>query len=214
MANLSIIKELCAQNGVTITKLAKDLGMSQSSLSMAIKTNSTSIDTLERVSKYFGVPVGVFFEGGDYSIKKLENTLKSIFHTDKDLVIKEWNTIADIKGTNESEDEVKMAWVGLRKFVYSIIERVKQIPIINMCIRLEKEESEHKLGFEDADGVYEDYKHTYAKYTYHQLDDWIWLLKVLKTNENNTDEVLTQILYKGSRYASKSFPDKFFTNDR
>ena len=66
MADLSKIKELCASKGISISKLAKDLGMSQSTLSMAIKTNSTTIDTLERVSKYFNVPVGVFF--GEQSV--------------------------------------------------------------------------------------------------------------------------------------------------
>lgn len=82
MANLSIIKELCAKKGITISKLAKDLDMSQSSLSMAIKTNSTSIDTLEKVSKYFGVSTGLFFGNKSVS-EQILAVLDNAFAKDK-----------------------------------------------------------------------------------------------------------------------------------
>nr|DAH86245.1 MAG TPA: helix-turn-helix domain protein [Caudoviricetes sp.] len=62
MLNLEKIKQLTAVKGMTMTELAKQLGMSIQALSRIIRENSTKVSTLERIAEILGVPVTTFFD--------------------------------------------------------------------------------------------------------------------------------------------------------
>ena len=51
------IKELCAENGITINKLESELGMSQYSIGKWKNTTTPTIDKISRIAKYFGVSI-------------------------------------------------------------------------------------------------------------------------------------------------------------
>jgi transcriptional regulator with XRE-family HTH domain len=61
MANLFLIRDLCKKRGITLSKLAQDLGISFSGLQGIIANNSTKIETLEKIADYLQVPVSYFF---------------------------------------------------------------------------------------------------------------------------------------------------------
>ncbi|MCQ2250278.1 MAG: helix-turn-helix transcriptional regulator [Bacteroidales bacterium] len=74
MVNLSLIKDLCKQKGISLKKLADDIGISQTGLTSAIKNNGTTLETLDKIAKYLNVSVGVFF--GEDANNSLVDTLK------------------------------------------------------------------------------------------------------------------------------------------
>ena len=61
MVNLSIIKDLCTARGITLTKLASEIGMAQSAISESIKRNTMTLANLEKVANYLDVPISSFF---------------------------------------------------------------------------------------------------------------------------------------------------------
>ena len=77
MINLGIIRDLCKQKDITLKILANDLNISQTGLSGMLKNNSTTLETLEKISKYFGVPVGIFF--GEKTPKDANKVSAKIF---------------------------------------------------------------------------------------------------------------------------------------
>ncbi len=70
MLNLSKIKQLTRQNGMTMTELSKELGISMQALCKMIRENTTKISTLEQIAQIFGVPITFFFEDDEAQQKK------------------------------------------------------------------------------------------------------------------------------------------------
>ncbi|MCR4558777.1 MAG: helix-turn-helix transcriptional regulator [Bacteroidales bacterium] len=61
MVDLKVIKILCNEAGITLKKLSDKTKISQTAITMAMQRNSTTLETLEKIAKYFHVSVGVFF---------------------------------------------------------------------------------------------------------------------------------------------------------
>ncbi len=68
MANLQIIRDLAKDNNVSLKELAIAIGITESGLQNILRNNSTSIETLEKVAKYFAVPISMFFEPDETEI--------------------------------------------------------------------------------------------------------------------------------------------------
>ena len=51
------IKELCAENEITVNKLETELGMSQYSIGRWKNATCTTIDKISKIAKYFGVSI-------------------------------------------------------------------------------------------------------------------------------------------------------------
>ncbi len=63
MANLTIIRDLCEHNKITIRELASRIGRDETTIQSAIRRGSTQTATLEAIAKELGVSAGVFFDG-------------------------------------------------------------------------------------------------------------------------------------------------------
>lgn len=61
MANLSIIRELSIKKNISLKALSDKLEISEHGLQRIMRTNSTKIETLEKISKVLDVPVSIFF---------------------------------------------------------------------------------------------------------------------------------------------------------
>ena len=61
MIELYRIKKLCRDDGITLKQLSDETGISQTAITMSISRNSTTLETLDKIARYFGVSVGVFF---------------------------------------------------------------------------------------------------------------------------------------------------------
>lgn len=61
MAELSLIKALCEEKGIALSKLAKEAKISYNGLQRIIADNSTRTETLQRIAKALGVPISYFF---------------------------------------------------------------------------------------------------------------------------------------------------------
>lgn len=62
MVNLAKIKELAKAKDITIKSLATRVGVTEQGLHKMIKDNSTSVDTLDKISEVLGVNPSIFFE--------------------------------------------------------------------------------------------------------------------------------------------------------
>ena len=79
MANLHKINNLRKQKILTWKTLSEELGISQVGLQKIMSSNSTKIETLERIAAFFNVPVAYFFDEYDNEtndIKNLRDELK------------------------------------------------------------------------------------------------------------------------------------------
>lgn len=79
MGRLAILKDLCKNKGITINKLEQELGLSQGSLGK-FDTNVPKADKLYAISKYFDVPMEIFFDtpSGKNGARKIEEAIGSI----------------------------------------------------------------------------------------------------------------------------------------
>lgn len=62
MANLQKIKELAELRKISIRELADRIGVKENQIHVMCRTNSTKIDTLEKIADALGVPTTYFFE--------------------------------------------------------------------------------------------------------------------------------------------------------
>jgi transcriptional regulator with XRE-family HTH domain len=62
MAKLKIIKELCAERGISIADLAEEIGIGVAATHKIIRENSTRIETLEKIAAALQVKMDVFFD--------------------------------------------------------------------------------------------------------------------------------------------------------
>jgi len=209
--NLSVIKTLCKQKNITVKEFAQKIGYTEAGISRTIKNNRTTSDFLEKAANFFGVSVGIFFEGADgltladaeTRITKLENTLYTIFYCDKDLIINEWNIITRLKNLYESEDEVRDAWVTLRKMVYASVDKIKPLAAVGIYNRVKQLSPYEPEEY--------NYRENYDNYIYFELVDWCWLLNIIDDDDDERDQKLVKILYKESTYLNA---DLHFTYNR
>jgi len=68
MANLQIIKDIAERRKISIRDLADRVGVKENQIHVMCRTNSTKIDTLEKIAKVLDVSVVVFFD--DVEVKK------------------------------------------------------------------------------------------------------------------------------------------------
>ncbi len=68
MANLQKIKDIAEKQKISIRDLADRVGLKENQIHVMCRTNSTKIDTLEKIAKALKVSVIVFFD--DVDVKK------------------------------------------------------------------------------------------------------------------------------------------------
>lgn len=61
MANLRIIKDICIKKKITLKELSDHIGITQNGLQRILKTNTTTVETLEKIANYLQVPISTFF---------------------------------------------------------------------------------------------------------------------------------------------------------
>lgn len=62
MANLMIIKDIAERRRISIRELAEKVGIKENQIHVMCRTNSTKIDTLEKISRALDVSVTTFFD--------------------------------------------------------------------------------------------------------------------------------------------------------
>lgn len=62
MANLQLIKDFAEKRKISIRELAEKVGLKENQIHVMCRTNSTKIDTLERIAQVLDVSVTEFFE--------------------------------------------------------------------------------------------------------------------------------------------------------
>lgn len=88
MANLFLIRELCAEKNIPFGELCKKIGKDESTVHSAIRRGSTKTETLEEIAKVLEVPAGYFFDG--YAANRdVEKYRKEINHLKEMLAEKE-----------------------------------------------------------------------------------------------------------------------------
>lgn len=62
MVNLQIIKDLAEKKNISIRNLAERVGLKENQIHVMCRTNSTKIDTLEKIAAALNVHVSEFFD--------------------------------------------------------------------------------------------------------------------------------------------------------
>ncbi len=85
MANLSIIREMCKERNITLSGLSAKINITYAGMQRILSTNSTKIETLEKIAKALNVNITVFFEN-----KKLlqENEVSEILTSNEIIYIR------------------------------------------------------------------------------------------------------------------------------
>ena len=73
MTEIEQINKMLSEKGIAVTKLAKEIGMSEKGLRLMLKGKDLKISRLKAIAKYLRVPIFSFFETnneniGDYNI--------------------------------------------------------------------------------------------------------------------------------------------------
>lgn len=71
MANLQKIKDLAETRKISIRELADRVGVKENQIHVMCRTNSTKIDTLEKIAHELGVPTAYFFND-EITVEKKE----------------------------------------------------------------------------------------------------------------------------------------------
>lgn len=130
--NLSVIKTLCTQRKITLKEFCRQIGVTDTGLSHAIKNNKTTSDFLERAANFFGVSVDVFFGGSTVTRDLLEKAITILLDMDykKDLV----NTC------NFIENLMMSVTIDDREEIYSLVskrfDKVNSYPIFAVLGKL------------------------------------------------------------------------------
>lgn len=61
MANLIIIRKICSEQKITLKEFAARIDMTEHGLQRILKSNSTKIETLERIAQELNIPISSFF---------------------------------------------------------------------------------------------------------------------------------------------------------
>lgn len=72
MANLQKIKEIAEKKKISIRELADRVGLKENQIHVMCRTNSTKIDTLEKIANELGVSVSYFFDDDVTIMEKYE----------------------------------------------------------------------------------------------------------------------------------------------
>lgn len=62
MVDLSRIRTLCEKNYISLKKLASDIGISEQTIHLMLRQNTTKLSTLEAIATYFDVNVSYFLQ--------------------------------------------------------------------------------------------------------------------------------------------------------
>lgn len=125
MINLQIIKRLCNEAGITLKKLSDKTKISQTALTMAMQRNSTTLETLEKIAKYFRVSVGVFFGEEDIftpirnSFDKFDAEVKKASNYIETTLL---YYVPELKNNIVTIDYINDAWAKVSSEVVNIIE--------------------------------------------------------------------------------------------
>lgn len=89
MLTYETIKKLCKDNGVTVTGLEKELGISRGSL-CKVNTNKPSIEKAQKIADFFGVSVEYLMTGEEkeeptiyYTNEETASFAQKLFEDDK-----------------------------------------------------------------------------------------------------------------------------------
>lgn len=62
MANFQKIKEIAKSKGITLAQLATQVGITAPGMTILIRENKSTTDTIEKIARKLQVPVGTFFD--------------------------------------------------------------------------------------------------------------------------------------------------------
>ena len=145
--DLSVIKTLCKQKKVTSKEFCREIGVTESGLSHAIKNNRTTSDFLEKAARYFGVSVDTFFGKQDTAVGLLRKILDALIKKEKQSeLIESYNYIENMMQSINYDDKKEIFDLIQKRFLkiepYSILhylEILSENDIVVLCNYMEVE---------------------------------------------------------------------------
>ena len=107
--NLGIIKTLCEGKNIKFKDLCNEIGITDAGLYKAINNNKISSEYLERLSKFFNVPVDVFFDDTNTPKTLLQKNTNILLNVEyKEVLANAFSFIENMMGsiTIDDKDEI------------------------------------------------------------------------------------------------------------
>ena len=125
MLNFSIIKNLCQNNNMTLREFAKKLDMTESGLHTMISRNSTSTDTLTKISEILNVTEEAFIVK-KYQENQIVGRATDNIITYGDLNV--WKRIGQLQAEKDVDQTVFTSMLGIAMQTFSSMMNRKSEP--------------------------------------------------------------------------------------
>lgn len=138
--NLSVVKTLCYQKKITLKEFCKQIGVTDTGLSHAIKNNKTTSEFLEKAANFFGVSVDVFFGGSNVTKDLLEKAITILLDMDnkKELVdtCKFIENLMDSLNDDDKEDIYSLIKKRFDKVntypIFTVVNKLTEVDLTNL----------------------------------------------------------------------------------
>lgn len=121
------IKSLAETKGVTIRKLAQEIGMSEQNLHKCFKRNSIETKHLEKIAQVLNVSVGYFFDEGTGSDQSMNNNQVAIGNKNKQSIARDSEMALELKDIKGSVTEIIKENQRLNKELHACKDEMLQL---------------------------------------------------------------------------------------
>ena len=149
--NLSVIKTLCTQRKITLKEFCRQIGVTDTGLSHAIKNNKTTSDFLERAANFFGVSVDVFFGGSTVTRDLLEKAITILLDMDyKKDIVNTCNFIENLMQSVTDDDKNEIYSLIVKRFdkinnypIFAVLSKLTEGEVANL-LQLIRDDNDNK----------------------------------------------------------------------
>lgn len=125
MANLQRIKDLAEKQNISVRELADRVGLKENQIHVMCRTNSTKIDTLEKIASVLGVSIAYFFDD-DVHIEQYHATGERGLAVKKiDVVDQRDVTVDEIKERNAKIQELQSKLIEAQQTIIKLMEQTR-----------------------------------------------------------------------------------------
>lgn len=151
--NLGIIKALCEGKNIKFKDLCNEIGITDAGLYKAINNNKISSEYLERLSKFFDVPVDVFFDDTNTPKPLLQKTTNTLLNVEykKELVsafsfIENMMDSINIDDKDEIYNLIKKRFEKIDKYqIFNILSKYTEREFQDLVLYIDEEKDKAVL---------------------------------------------------------------------
>jgi len=145
--NLGIIKTLCEGKNIKFKDLCNEIGITDAGLYKAINNNKISSEYLERLSKFFNVPVDVFFDDTNTPKTLLQKNTNILLNVEyKEVLANAFSFIENMMGSITIDDKDEIFNLIKKRF-----EKIDKYQIFDILSKYTEREFQDLVSYIDEE---------------------------------------------------------------